>query len=93
MSFVNCSYPTIFMQNTGGKVRKWNKKERETAKKVFTFCKIFSVESSDKIKKSWKELFYSGSIISVTKRRARFCRLIYPLYFSTTRLIRFSPCP
>ena len=37
--------------------------------------------------------FYSGSIISVTNTPGSFCRLMYPPYFSTTRLIRFNPCP
>lgn len=39
MSFVNCSYPTIFMQNTGGKYVNGTKKNANS-KKVFTFCKI-----------------------------------------------------
>ena len=37
--------------------------------------------------------FYSGSMISVTNTPGSFCRLMYPPYFSTTRLIRFNPCP
>lgn len=37
--------------------------------------------------------FYSGSIISVTNTPGSFCLLMYPPYFSTTRLIRFNPCP
>lgn len=92
MSFVNCSYPTIFMQNTGEKYVNGTKKNANSKKSVHVL-QNFSVESSDKIKKSWKEHFYSGSIISVTKTPGSFCRLIYPSYFSTTRLIRFSPCP
>ena len=53
MSFVNCSYPTIFMQNTGEK--------NANSKKSVHVLQNFSVESSDKIKKSWKELFTAAA--------------------------------
>ena len=83
MSFVNCSYPTIFMQNTGEKYVNGTKKNANSKKSVH-------VLQNQKI---LERAFYSGSIISVTKTPGSFCRLIYPSYFSTTRLIRFSPCP
>ena len=41
----------------------------------------------------WYHFFYSGIIISVTKTPGSFFRLIKPPYFSTIRLILFSPCP
>lgn len=53
MSFVNCSYPTIFMQNTGEKYVNGTKKNANSKKSVHVL-QNFSVESSDKIKKSWK---------------------------------------
>jgi len=48
------------MQKHGGKVRKWNKKNANSKKSVHVL-QNFSVESSDKIKKSWKELFTAAA--------------------------------
>ena len=61
MSFVNCSYPTIFMQNTGEKYVNGTKRTTNSKKKCSRSAKIFSVESSDKIKKFWKELFTAAA--------------------------------
>lgn len=60
MSFVNCSYPTIFMQNTGEKYVNGTKKNANSKKSVHVL-QNFSVEASDKIKKSWKELFTAAA--------------------------------
>lgn len=70
MSFVNCSYPTIFMQNTGEKYVNGTKKNANSKKSVHVL-QNFSVESSDKIKKSWKELFTAAASSPSRKRRAR----------------------
>ena len=70
MSFVNCSYPTIFMQNTGEKYVNGTKKNANSKKSVHVL-QNFSVESSDKIKKFWKELFTAAAYSPSRKRRAR----------------------
>ena len=60
MSFVNCSYPTISGQNAGQKYVNGTKKNANS-KKSDHVLQNFSVESSDKIKKSWKELFTAAA--------------------------------
>ena len=60
MSFVNCSYPTIFMQNTGEKYVNGTKKNANSEKKCSRSAK-FLCRIIGQIKKSWKELFTAAA--------------------------------
>ena len=59
MSFVNCSYPTIFMQNTGEKYvngTKKNANSKKCSRSAKFFCRIIGQNQ-----KFWKELFTAAA--------------------------------
>lgn len=96
--FMEASYPYERLIAAYQEARELNDEMEEkldkprTAKKCSRSAK-FLCRIIGQNQKILERAFYSGSIISVTKTPGSFCRLIYPSYFSTTRLIRFSPCP